>query len=407
MVHVAKELQREGLNIPLMIGGATTSRIHTAVKIDPQYQGAVIHVLDASKSVPVAGELCQESKLENFRQKTKEDYASLRESHRNRQSDKNYIPFTEAKQNKFQIIEKRVIKPNLLGNQTFNNYPLAEIRKFIDWTPFFQTWMLKGKYPAILDDKTVGAEATKLYNDANQLLDEIIANESLIANAVVGLYPVTRVDEDITIHDPNRNSDIAAFRFLRQQGKKGDSIPNLSLVDFINDGSDYFGGFAVTAGIGIEDLIKRYEKDHDDYNVILVKALADRMAEAFAELMHHKVRTELWGYAEENFTNEELIKEKYTGIRPAPGYPACPDHTEKQTLFDLLDVERNCGISLTESYAMYPAASVSGFYFSHPDSRYFGLGKIGKDQVEDYAARKGMDVADIERWLAPSLNYDI
>ncbi len=410
MVHVAKELERKGLDIPVMIGGATTSRIHTAVKIDPNYSGSVIHVLDASKSVPVAGELSQKEKLELYKARIKEEYSQLRENHSSRQSEKNYITFAEASVNKFQIEWNgiNIHKPVHLGNQTFNNYPLKEIRKFIDWTPFFQTWMLKGKYPAILEDPVIGEEATKLYEEANALLDEIIENQNLIANAVIGIYPTEVQDEDIKIFKPGTNEELTTFHFLRQQGKKGPGIANLSLADFVSAKNDFFGGFAVTAGIGIEDIVKKYESDHDDYNAILVKALADRLAEAFAELMHQKVRIELWGYAaNETLCSEDLIREKYVGIRPAPGYPACPDHTEKKLLFDLLEVEKNTGISLTESYAMYPAASVSGFYFANPQSRYFGLGKIGKDQVLVYAKRKNMTVDEIEKWLAPNLNYEV
>ena len=407
MVHVAKELEREGMDIPVMIGGATTSRIHTAVKIDPNYTGSVIHVLDASKSVPIAGELCESEKLENFKSKTKAEYAELRVSHSNRQADKNYISFDAANANKFVLQNKKINDPKILGNKVFNGYPLEEIRKFIDWTPFFQTWMLKGRYPAILKDEVIGTEASKLFDDANQMLDNIIENESLIANAVVGIYPITAAGNDIQVLDPSNNKEIKRFHFLRQQGKKGSDIPNLSLSDFVAD-KDFMGCFAVTAGVGIEDLIKKFESDHDDYSIIMVKALADRLAEALAELMHRKVRTELWGYAkDERLTEEEIIKEKYDGIRPAPGYPACPDHTEKRTLFDLLEVEKNTGISLTESFAMYPASSVSGFYFDSSESKYFGLGKIGKDQVAEYAKRKGMDQQVVEKWLAPNLNYDI
>lgn len=410
MVHVAKELEREGLAIPVMIGGATTSRIHTAVKIDPNYNGSVIHVLDASKSVPIAGQLCQKEKLDLFRAKTKEEYSVLRENHAARQSEKNYIPFPEAASNKFQLDLNGSIKsePKRFGNQPFNNYPLKEIRKFIDWTPFFQTWMLKGKYPAILEDRVIGEEAKKLYQDANDLLDEIIQNESLIANGVIGIYRAESENGDVKVFDPNSDQIQTTFHFLRQQGKKGPGIPNLSLADFIADKNDFIGGFAVTAGVGIEDMIEKFEADHDDYNIILVKALADRLAEAFAELMHFNVRSELWGYAaDEKLSEEDLIKEKYAGIRPAPGYPACPDHTEKRLLFDLLEVEKNTGISLTESYAMYPASSVSGFYFANPQSKYFGLGKIGKDQVAVYAERKGMTKEKIEKWLAPNLNYNV
>jgi len=289
----------------------------------------------------------------------------------------------------------------------FEDYDLREIREFIDWTPFFSTWMLKGKYPAIFDNPTVGKEARKLYNDAQEMLDEIVSDSVLQAKAVVGLFEARRHGEDVQVFDNEEH--ISTFHFLRQQGEKASGLPNLSLVDFISsDTKDYIGGFAVTAGIGIEKQIERYKAAHDDYNEIMIKALADRLAEAFAELMHLKVRQEIWGYAaDERLKNDELIHEKYQGIRPAPGYPACPDHTEKRILFDLLQAEKHTGIKLTESYAMYPASSVSGLYFSHPESKYFGLGKIGKDQVEDYAKRKEMKIEKVEKWLAPNLNYSI
>ena len=284
----------------------------------------------------------------------------------------------------------------------YDDYDLSEIRNYIDWTPFFSTWMLKGKYPAILENPTVGKEAKKLFSDAQEMLDEIVKSRSLQAKGVAGLFEVIRDGDDVQVarHDHK-------FHFLRQQGEKAPGVPNLSLADFLDPNQgDYMGGFAVTAGIGIEALIEKYRAEHDDYKEIMVKALADRLAEAFAELMHEKVRKELWGYAtDEKWSNEDLIKEKYQGIRPAPGYPACPDHTEKRTLFDLLEVEKSTGIKLTESYAMHPASSVSGFYFSHPDSKYFGLGKISKDQIESYAARKQIKVEEVERWLQPNLNY--
>ncbi|MDA0196489.1 MAG: methionine synthase [Bacteroidetes bacterium] len=415
MVHVAKELEKEGLKIPVMIGGATTSRIHTAVKIDQNYSGAVVHVLDASKSVPVAGDLANTRTLRGFTEKTKAEYALLRENHANRQSEKNYIPLDLARENQVKIDWEIYDppKPNVLGNKVFNKYPLDEIRKYIDWTPFFQTWMLKGKYPDILSDKVIGVEAAKLYEDAQKMLDEVITNKLLTANGVIGIYPANAIEDDVEVGNPkNPEQMITSFHFLRQQGKKGQDIPNISLGDFIapkaTRNQDYIGGFAVTTGVGIEKLVEKFEKDHDDYNIIMIKSLADRLAEAFAELMHEKVRKELWGYASgETLSAGELIKERYSGIRPAPGYPACPDHTEKRILFDLLEVEENTGINLTESFAMYPASSVSGFYFSHPESRYFGLGKIGKDQVVEYAERKGMKIDEIEKWLAPNLSYDI
>lgn len=414
MVHVAKEMEREGFTIPLLIGGATTSRIHTAVKIDPNYSGAVVHVLDASKSVPVASSLISKETRDAFKHNMKDEYENMREAHRNRKEEKSYVSYDEARKNKPSIQWEGYIapKPTFTGNKFFEDYPLQEIREYIDWTPFFQTWMLKGKYPQIFDNPTIGLEAKKLFDDANAMLDEIVEKKLLKANAAIGLYPANSVEDDTVeiYEDDTRKSVKRNFEFLRQQGKKGKNIPNLSLSDFIapkeSGVEDYIGFFAVTAGIGIEPLVEAFEKEFDDYRSIMVKAVADRLAEAFAELMHEKVRKQFWGYASnENYSNEELIKESYKGIRPAPGYPACPDHTEKPGLFELIDATDNTGIKLTESYAMYPASSVSGMYFSHPDSRYFGLGKIGKDQVENYAKRKGMSLEEAEKWLGPNLNY--
>ncbi|WP_462248148.1 methionine synthase [Ekhidna sp.] len=404
MVGVAEEMNRRKMDTPLLIGGATTSRIHTAVKIAPKYDKTVVHVLDASKSVGVSTNLLSDRAPE-FSKMIKTEYAELAESHANRTETKNYISLEDAKKNQMKPNWESVsIEPRNLGTTLYDDFSLAEIRKYIDWTPFFSTWMLKGKYPAILDHDVVGDEAKKLFADAQQMLDEIVDQKLLKAKGVVGLYPATRNGDDVIVDSDGKNFE---FHFLRQQGKKAPGVPNLSLVDFINPNQqDYIGGFAVTSGIGIEKLIEKYKADHDDYKEIMVKALADRLAEAFAELMHEKVRKELWGYANnESFSNDELIKEKYAGIRPAPGYPACPDHTEKRILFDLLNVENNTGIELTESFAMYPASSVSGFYFSHPESKYFGLGKISRDQVEDYAKRKQMTVSEVEKWLAPNLNY--
>lgn len=407
MVNVAEEMTRQNLNIPLLIGGATTSRIHTAVKIAPKYEHAVIHVLDASKSVGVSTNLLS-TKATDFSLQIKDEYKGLAAAHALKTESKNYISYEVAKQNRASIdwSNYESFRPKKLGITAFDNYDLNEIRQFIDWTPFFTTWMLKGKYPAIFENQTIGVEAKKLFDDAQKMLDEIITNKSLQANAVVGLFSAKAIGDDVNVFSES-GDELAQFHFLRQQGLKASGLPNLSLVDFVNpEGGDYFGGFAVTTGQGIETLIEKYKADHDDYSEIMVKALADRLAEAFAELLHKKVRTELWGYADgENLDNSELIKEKYQGIRPAPGYPACPDHTEKRLLFDLLEVEKNTGIELTESFAMYPASSVSGFYFSHPESKYFGLGKIGKDQVQEYADRKGMSFELMEKWLAPNLNY--
>ncbi len=440
MVGVAKEMERQGFKLPLLIGGATTSRIHTAVKIDPHYSGPVIHVLDASRAVPVAGKLTQnEQTYADVLTDIKKEYAKLREDHAKRQQAKEAVTLEAARANKTKIDWENFdpVKPKFLGNKYFHDYPLEDIAKYIDWTPFFQTWQLHGKYPKIFEDATVGAEAKKLYDDAKAMLAEIIKNKSLKANAVIGFYPANSVEDDIVLHEFEelevsfagqgqakrkdfrvKNLDLetssltqTVLHNLRQQNQKAANLPNLCLSDYIMPASakrtDYIGAFAVTAGIGIEALLEKYEADHDDYNSIMLKAVADRLAEAFTELMHERVRKEFWGYAqEETFSNEELISEKYQGIRPAPGYPACPDHTEKRTLFDLLDAEAQVGIELTESFAMYPASSVSGWYFAHPASRYFALGKIAKDQVEDYALRKNMSLEDTERWLAPVLNYD-
>ncbi len=414
MVDVAKEMEKQGMDIPLLIGGATTSRIHTAVKIDPVYHGSVVHVLDASKSVPVASSLISKESRDGYHTNIKQEYQKAREDHANRKQVKTYISYDAARKNKVQVdwTAYQPTMPTFVGPKYFKNYDLSEIRKYIDWTPFFQTWMLKGKYPRILEDKVIGEEAKKLFSDANKTLDEIIEQGLLQANAGIALYPANSVDDDtVEVYDES-GAVLKKFHFLRQQGKKGDGIPNLSLADFIAPKEsgirDYMGFFAVTAGLNIEPLVEKYTKDHDDYNSIMVKAVADRLAEAFAELMHEKIRKDYWGYnKEESFDNEALIKEQYPGIRPAPGYPACPDHTEKPVMWDLLDLEANTGIKLTESNAMFPAASVSGFYIAHPDAKYFGLGKIEKDQVEYYARRKGMSIEEVEKWLSPNLNYDI
>ncbi|MDE0471683.1 MAG: methionine synthase, partial [Ekhidna sp.] len=405
MVTVAEEMQRRKMKTPLLIGGATTSRIHTAVKIAPKYENTVVHVQDASKSIGVSTQLLSDRSPE-YSKMIKSEYLQLAENHASRTEAKTYISYASAVENRLKI-KPQTYPPNKPGITLFEDYDLSAIRKYIDWTPFFSTWMLKGKYPAILENPTVGKEAKKLYDDAQLMLDKIISAKRLKAKAVIGLFEVKRSGDDAVIFKENK--EIGKFHFLRQQGQKARQIPNLSLVDFLDEREkDYLGGFAVTAGIGIEKLIEEYKAQYDDYNEIMVKALADRLAEAFAELMHEKTRKELWGYAvRENYDNEALIKEKYQGIRPAPGYPACPDHTEKKTLFDLLEVEKNTGITLTESFAMYPASSVSGFYFAHSEAKYFGLGKIGRDQVEDYANRKGTRIEEAEKWLAPALNYKI
>lgn len=414
MVHVAKEMQHEKFELPLLIGGATTSRIHTAVKIDPVYDGPVVHVLDASRSVPVASELISMQTRQKFKEKIKLEYSALRKDHESRQQEKHYIPLADARKNRVAIdwSKQELTKPSFLGTKVFEAYPLEEIRKYIDWTPFFQTWMLAGRYPGILKDPVVGVEAQKLFNDAQAMLDQIVKEKSLKANGVIGFYAASATPtDDVTLFtDDNRDKELTTLHFLRQQNKKAQNLPNFCLGDFVAPAEtkkeDYMGMFAVTAGIGIEALIAKYKADTDDYSEIMVKALADRLAEAFAELMHARVRKEYWGYVkDESLSEEQLIKEEYQGIRPAPGYPACPDHTEKRTIFDLLDAEAKAGIVLTESFAMYPASSVSGYYFASPESRYYGLGKIDKDQVVEYAKRKNMELKDVERWLAPVLAY--
>ena len=416
MVHVAKEMQREGMTMPLLIGGATTSRIHTAVKVDPHYDGPVVHVLDASRSVPVASEFINVDTRVAFRARVKEEYAKLRKDHEGRQQAKNYISLTDARKNRTVIdwSKSETTTPSFFGKKVFIDYPLEEIRKYIDWTPFFQTWMLFGRYPEIFKDEKVGGEATKLFADAQKLLDQIVKEKSLHANGVIAFYPAgaTETDDVHLYTDDSRKSNLTTLHFLRQQNKKAQNLPNFCLSDFIAPESsgkkDYIGMFAVTTGGGLEKLVEKYKAEQDDYMEIMAKALADRLAEAFAELMHEKVRKEYWGYAKsENLSTETLIKEEYQGIRPAPGYPACPDHTEKRTIFDLLDAEKEAGIILTESFAMYPASAVSGYYFSNSESKYFGLGKIEKDQVVEYAKRKNMSLEVIEKWLSPNLSYDV
>jgi 5-methyltetrahydrofolate--homocysteine methyltransferase len=417
MVHVAKEMERRGFNLPLLIGGATTSRIHTAVKIAPSYSNPVIHVLDASRSVPVVSNLLNEDKnvKEIFSKEIRLEYDSLRENHLRRTEKKKYLTIEKARENHFKAdwSKAEIVKPEALGITVLKKFSLKILRKYIDWTPFFLTWELKGKYPAIFENEKFGAEAKKLYEDANKLLDKIISEDLLIANGVLGIFPANTVGyDDIEIYtDDSRKGVRRVLHTLRSQTPKSDRLPNLALADFIapkeSSRGDYIGAFAVTTGIGIEKLIDRYEKEHDDYNSIMVKALADRLAEAFAEHLHELVRKKYWGYSpEEEFSNNELIKESYQGIRPAPGYPAQPDHTEKIIIFDLLEVEKNTRIKLTENLAMYPAASVSGLYFAHPESKYFNVGKIAKDQVIDYHRRKGMSFEEVEKWLRPILNYD-
>lgn len=407
MVHIAQEMKRRDLKFPLLIGGATTSRMHTAVKIAENYNHGVIHVLDASRAVSVVSDLLNENKPA-FLSKISTEYTQLKEDFFNRKIIKNYLSIDKARENKLKIEDSiEIRKPNFIGNQTILNYDLAEIAQYIDWTPFFITWEMHGKFPAILQDEIVGTEATKLYHDANVLLQKIIEGNWLQANAVFGIYEVEKKSDD-EIEILNKN---ITLNFLRQQIQKAEGQANLSLADFVLDEpltsnyrQQFMGAFVVTIK-GIEKYIHLFQEQHDDYNKIMLQALADRLAEAFTELLHQKVRKEYWGYAkDENISMEDLIKEKYQGIRPAPGYPACPDHTEKYKLFELLNATEEIGVELTENLAMYPASSVCGWYFAHPESKYFGVGKIERDQLEDYAKRKGMTMDEATRWLRAALD---
>lgn len=411
MVHNAKEMAREGFNIPLLIGGATTSKAHTAVKIAPGYNEPVVHVLDASLAVNVVRQLLSEEEKPGFVEKVRQQQASAREAYETKKTTKKLLPLKESRKRRMAIDWQAsdIAKPNFVGTRVIEKQPLEDLVPLIDWTPFFHTWELKGRYPKIFDDPTVGSKAQELFDDAQGLLKEIIEKKLLTARAVYGFFPANSVEDDIEVYqDESRSSVVTTFHTLRQQLEKPKGDANFALADFVAPKStgvaDYIGGFAVTAGIGIEAICERFEKDHDDYNSIMAKALADRLAEAFAEWLHREARNE-WGYGhKEDFSNEELIRERYRGIRPAPGYPACPDHTEKGLLFTLLNAEQSTGIQLTESFAMFPAASVSGLYFAHPQAKYFGVGKIDHDQVKDYAARKQMDLATVERWLSPNLH---
>jgi 5-methyltetrahydrofolate--homocysteine methyltransferase len=412
MVHIAKEMERAGLSIPLLIGGATTSKVHTAVKIEQHYmKGQTVHVLDASRSVTVVESLLGYKK-EGFVKDLKVEYARLREHHEKHRGAKQLLTLPEAQENKLKLNfdENTIHSPNFLGVKSLNNIDLRDISAFIDWTPFFQTWELHGRFPAILKDEVVGKEATKLFEDAQHMLEQIIREKWLEARAIFGLFPANSVGDDIEIYeDLNRETILTIQRTLRQQTKKTAGQPNIALADYIAPRdlgiNDYIGGFVVTTGIGIDEHVERFEKNHDDYSSIMLKALADRLAEALAEYLHADVRTKYWGYgANEVLSNEDVIAEKYRGIRPAPGYPACPDHQEKIGLFSLLNATDITGVSLTESLAMMPASSVSGWYFGHPDARYFGLGKITMEQVEDVAKRKGVSITEIERWYSSILN---
>ncbi|OAI15710.1 methionine synthase [Methylomonas koyamae] len=411
MVHVAKEMQRQGFTIPLMIGGATTSRAHTAVKIEPNYEQPTVYVTDASRAVGVVGSLLSQDLKAEFIAKTREEYALVRERHKGRQAKNPQHPLEAARRNRFDHAGHQPVKPKFLGTKAIDDFPLATLVPYIDWTPFFLTWELSGRYPAILTDAVVGTEASKLFQDAQDMLQRIVSENWLIAKAVIGFFPANSDGDDIIVYsDDSRIEPREVLHHLRQQNVKAPGRPNYCLSDFIapvgSGIADYIGGFAVTAGIGIETKLAEFEQDHDDYSAIMLKALADRLAEAFAEYMHLAVRKDYWGYAEdESHDNEALIEEAYRGIRPAPGYPACPDHTEKAKLFELLNVTATTSIALTENFAMYPAAAVSGWYFSHPESQYFNVGKIDRDQLEDYARRKGIKLEVAERWLAAHLNH--
>ena len=412
MVHVAKEMTREGFDVPLLIGGATTSKAHTAVKIAPSYEPSVIHVLDASRAVGVVGSLMNREQKAFYVQGIREDYDRVRQAHHAREA-KPLLPLADARARRLSSdwATLDIPAPDALGVRVIPDQPLRELLPFIDWSPFFHTWELNGRYPAIFEHPTIGTKAKELFADAQELLDRILMDHLLSAKGVYGLFAAASTGDDIVLYaDASKQRGLATIHTLRQQSEKPQGQANLALADYVaplaSGRTDHAGAFAVTAGLGLDELCRRFDRDHDDYNSIMAKALADRLAEAFAEYLHKHVR-EQWGYGKrEQLTNEDLIRERYRGIRPAPGYPACPDHTEKRTLFDLLEVERQTGITLTESFAMLPAAAVSGWYFAHPEAKYFAVGKIGKDQVEDYARRKGMEVPTIERWLSPNLNYE-
>ena len=412
MVYLAKEMERQNFEVPLLIGGATTSKAHTAVKIDPQYKNAVVHVHDASRAVTVVGDLLNKRTNQNYIGAIKADYVKVREGFANRSNNKEYLSLLDARKNKFQIDwnSTEIKAPNFIGTQVFEEVDLTKLVDYIDWTPFFRTWELAGKFPVILTDKVVGEAATNLFRDAKIMLAKVLDEKLLTAKAVFGIFPANTVNnDDIEVYaDAERNKVNVQFVTLRQQSKKKDGIPNIALADFIAPKEtgieDYIGAFCVSTGFGTAELAMEFEKNHDDYNSIMIKALADRLAEAFAEYLHKKVRKEYWGYADsEKLSNEALINEDYNGIRPAPGYPACPDHTEKWTIWDLLSVKETIGVELTDSLAMWPAASVSGYYFGNEKAKYFGLGKITEEQVKDFSVRKNMSLDEAKKWLNPNL----
>jgi 5-methyltetrahydrofolate--homocysteine methyltransferase len=408
MVYLAKEMERQNFKVPLLIGGATTSKAHTAVKIDTQYTNAVVHVNDASRAVTVVGDLLNKKTSHLYTAKLKKDYEAFRTKFLKRGKEKAYISLEAARKRKYKIDWEttQIVKPKELGIQTLAQLSLKELLPFIDWSPFFRSWDLHGKFPAILTDKVVGEQATIMYTEAQTMIKEIIAKQLLKPKAIFGLFEANSVNED-DISIQKKGKEVAVFRTLRQQLKKREGIPNIALSDFIapkeTNKTDYMGAFCV-AIYGAQELADSYKAKEDDYNAIMAQAIADRFAEAFAEYLHKQVRTKHWGYdGDVGLTNEDLIKETYTGIRPAPGYPACPDHLEKETIWDLLDVEKEIGVRLTESMAMWPAAAVSGYYFANQEAKYFGLGKITTDQVVDFAERKGIAIAKAKKWLHPNL----
>jgi 5-methyltetrahydrofolate--homocysteine methyltransferase len=410
MVTVAEEMQRAGMNIPLLIGGATTSRVHTALRIEPKYKGPTLHVLDASRAVGVCTALTSDTQRDELVAQTTAEYETIRIARANKGGESELVSIESARANAFKPIMRdyQPVSPKFVGTKVFDDYPLSDLVARIDWTPFFRAWELAGNYPAILQDEIVGESARGLFADAQTMLGKIISEKWLVAKAVVGFWPVRRAGDDIIVYaDEQRTQETSRIHFLRQQIAKRDGRANMCLADFILPEGDYIGGFAVTAGHGIEAKLAEFKAQHDDYSDILLKALADRLAEAFAERLHERVRKEYWGYAsDENLTDEDVIREKYQGIRPAPGYPACPDHSEKPELFRLLDATSAAGVQLTESFAMLPTAAVSGYYLSHPEASYFGVARVGKDQVVDYARRRGVSVEQAEKWLRPNLGYD-
>ena len=412
MVHVAREMERQSFKLPLLIGGATTSRAHTAVKIAPHYSEPVVHVVDASRAVPVTTSLLSDEGKSAFVVRNRAEYEAVRKAHAAPRQPVVSLEVARSRRTPIEWRGEQVPSPSFTGVRVLDNFPLATLREFIDWTPFFHTWGLKGVYPRILEHEQQGAQARQIFKEGNSLLDLIIENKLITARGVYGLFPANAVGDDVELYaNDKREKVIERFHFLRQQAnREGSSEPCRSLADFIAPMEtglpDHIGAFAVTSGIGLKELCESYRAKYDDYNAIMAEAIADRLAEAFAECLHKRVREE-WGYGcTENLSNEDLIQEKYRGIRPAAGYPACPDHTEKGPLWHLLDVQANTEILITESFAMWPGSSVSGLYFAHPESRYFSLGKVGRDQVADYSQRKGMSVSEVERWLGQNLNYD-